>query len=362
MNKSPVPVITVPGLHCVTCKNPITHLNYIQCYNCNKQFHFSPCTTLIEIEWNSMSAQKKIDWKCQYCNPNPKSPNNAYKSIVFNESQKHGREEDEGSSNDGIKRPKSATTLKTTNNTPNSKTNNIQSDVAEMKTDMKELKTAMQQLAMNMMTLNNTSSGIKDNLANALIKINETLETLTVQVKDLQERDREKTIKIQELDERIGKMEQHAICKNIEIGNVMDTTIKPETVVTKIAASLGAQIDEKDIENSYRITRNNKIIIEFVSITKKRDLLNRLKRHRVDANVLSGDTSIPTNNFIYVNDELTPQNRKILWLAKIRAKECGWKFIWLRNGHIYARKNENTMPILIANTADVNAINQAVEF
>lgn len=140
----------------------------------------------------------------------------------------------------------------------------------------------------------------------------------------------------------------------------MDTNINPEAVISKIATSLGVQISETDIENAFRIKKNNKIIVEFVSVKKKKELLSKLQRHRVDANVLSGDTSNPSNNFIYINDELTSENRKLLWLAKTRVKECGWKFIWVRNGHIYARKNENTSPMLILNTADINGIDSTI--
>lgn len=85
--------------------------------------------------------------------------------------------------------------------------------------------------------------------------------------------------------------------------------------------------------------------------------MNKMKGRRLGVNILSGGNSNPTNNYMYVNDEVTPHNKRLLWMTKTEAKECGWKYVWVRNGHIYARQNENSSAILINNTADIEAIN-----
>lgn len=53
---------------------------------------------------------------------------------------------------------------------------------------------------------------------------------------------------------------------------------------------------------------------------------------------------------------MTANNRRLLWLGKTKAKEHNWKFVWVRNGYIYARKNEKTSPIIITNSADIESI------
>ena len=70
--------------------------------------------------------------------------------------------------------------------------------------------------------------------------------------------------------------------------------------------------------------------------------MSKIKRHRIDANIINQDNPDTNNKFIYINDQLTAYNRRLLWTAKTKAKECNWKFTWVRNGSICARKNENS--------------------
>lgn len=233
-----------------------------------------------------------------------------------------------------------------------------QKDIAELKSGINELKTVMQQVAQNLSMLNASNIDVKD----ALTKINETLVNLTGQVNDLKKRDVEKSHQICELDNRIQRLEQQNVNKNIEINNVAEEHLDAAAVVKTISASVGMNISDADIESAYRIKKNNKIIVEFSSLTKKRELMSKIKGHRIDANVLKGDRSDTSsnNNYIYVNDELTPHNRRLLWMAKTKAKECGWKFVWVRNGYIYARKNENSTHFIIKNTADIETISQSM--
>lgn len=83
--------------------------------------------------------------------------------------------------------------------------------------------------------------------------------------------------------------------------------------------------------------------------------MQNVKRHRVDARLINDDMSVE-NQFIYINDCLTPYNRKLLWMAKTKAKEANWKYVWTRNGTIFARKSENTLATLIKNSADIELL------
>lgn len=353
--------LNVPEVVCNQCNAPITTSYFVKCQSCKKSYHFNPCTVLSESTYGSMSNARKASWKCQMCKPRDKSPNNIF---IYNENQqplmKQQREDDDASDTEGNKRFRDSSTNVCGSSTNNTTTmianpNLLQSDVTELKSDMKELKTTMQQFAANMISLH---TELKEQLSSAIIKINETLSSLSSRVNDLNERDREKTTQITEIDQRINKLEQIAICKNIEINNVCDTNIESEIVIKKIAASVGTELCDADISSAYRIKRNNKIIVEFSSLAKKRQLMSKINRRRVDANVLSENTSNPANSFIYVNDELTPRNRRLLWMSKTKAKECGWKFVWVRNGVIYARKNENSSAIVIINATDIETITQ----
>lgn len=79
--------------------------------------------------------------------------------------------------------------------------------------------------------------------------------------------------------------------------------------------------------------------------------MSKVKNHRVEVEQSDGSKAL-----LYVNDELTQHNKRLLWMTKTKAKESGWKFIWVKSGNIYARRNENSRFVIINNTSDLEII------
>lgn len=121
-------------------------------------------------------------------------------------------------------------------------------------------------------------------------------------------------------------------------------------------------INDIDIDKAYRLRKqSNKIIIEFASLNKKVELMSKIKRHRVEANIINtNDNNDSSVKFIYVNDQLTFNNRQLLWIAKTKAYEAKWKYVWVKNGKIFARKNETTPSIIITNATDIESITSTI--
>lgn len=363
LNQNAIPQVITPGLSCDTCKIQITYVNYIQCYKCDRKFHFSPCTLLSEATWNTMSAIRKTEWKCQHCKPRSRSPNNVYQSVISGESQKYAREideteEDEINANKRKKeKPISSSNNATQSPTTNTKNNNNniniqQSEFASFKDDMRELKTTMQQLAMS---LQKSHKEIKEELSKNLTKINETLEHLTSQVNDLKFKDKQREQQIFEMDKRIHQLEQQAINKNIEITNIYDEESDGVDVIKRIASLVETDITENDIVDTHRIKNKNTLIAQFVPLAKK-ELMSKIKKRRFVATDLNVNKNNTEHKYIYINEELTANNRLLLWISKIKARECGWKFVWTRNRHTFAKKSETASAIHTSNTADIETV------
>lgn len=49
-------------------------------------------------------------------------------------------------------------------------------------------------------------------------------------------------------------------------------------------------------------------------------------------------------------------NRRLLWLAKIRAKENDYKFVWTSEGKVFVRKQAKASAIRIATENDLSKI------
>lgn len=256
---------------------------------------------------------------------------------------KNQRDEDNGDNEEQSKRFKDSLSLEAMN----SKVCAVQSDVTELKLDIKEIKTSIQKMSASVGVANDN---MKTELTTALSKITETLTGLVTQVNNLNEKNKEKEVKINEMDRRINSLEQQLLNNSIEIKNIQNKNMSANDVVKTIAANVNVEITEDDISNAYSLKRDDtKIIVEFSSINRKRQIMSNITRHRVEGNIINETSSANTesqnnnNNFIYVNDLLTPYNRRLLWLAKSKAKECKWDFVWFRNGLILAKKKTKNL-------------------
>ena len=82
--------------------------------------------------------------------------------------------------------------------------------------------------------------------------------------------------------------------------------------------------------------------------------MGKIKRHRIESSVVTGDNN--DKNHMFINEQLTAHKRHLLWLAKTKAKESNWSFVWVKNGNIFAKRNEISNPIIINNTSDIELI------
>lgn len=169
------------------------------------------------------------------------------------------------------------------NNTPSKLNNTQQSDMLELKSDMKEIKSTIQQLASS---LTSSHADLNQQITGAMNKINETLAALTTQVNNLQEKDKQRAQQITEMESRINKLEQQTINQNIEIKFVPETETDPKATIKTIAESVGVVVADADVGKAYRIKRNKNIIIEFTSLSKKEEIMEKIKNHRIDSNTL----------------------------------------------------------------------------
>lgn len=271
---------------CNNCNERITTSYFVNCQACNNNYHFN-CTVISESTYGSMSSARKASWKCHMCKPRDKLPSNIFQTAVYyndnlqQSQQKQQREDDDIVDNESGKRFRDASSniaaiTADANNTINNTTtipytNPQQSDVSEIKSDMKELKTSMQQIALNMLSLNSSNNEIREQLTSAIAKINETLSNMSIQVNDLQKRDKEKEQQITDVDKQINKLE------NIEINNVPEIETDAAAVVKPIAVSAGVQVGDIDIDSAYRTKGKTKVVVVFSSITKKKELMNKMK-------------------------------------------------------------------------------------
>ncbi|XP_037827188.1 uncharacterized protein LOC119615182 [Lucilia sericata] len=310
-----------------------------------------------------MYGERKTNWKCHVCKPRNKSQNNLYQSVVFDEtSQQKKARNDDDEGNDNAKKFKESLSLSSLNSNLCSVESNVTELRGELQAGMMELKSQMEILVTN---FNKQHMQMNDNNKEtqlALSTITSTLSSLVTQVSDLNEKDKTREKQITTMDTRMNKFEQQLIVKNIEIKNIYNNDISAFEVVKKIANSRNVEINEFDVDRAYRLKRqNDKIIVEFSSLNKKIEFMSKIERHRVDSQIINSSGDRNSNaKYIYINDQLTFNYRRLLWITKTKAHEANWKYVWVRNGNIFARKAENSPAVSINNAADIECITSTI--
>ena len=154
---------------------------------------------------------------------------------------------------------------------------------------------------------------------------------------------------------RLNQLEQRSRIKNIEIVGLR----KPNELESDTSLSVkflkevvGADVDTSDIDACHEVPsrRHDKkrvVIVAFKFRCKKDEIMENRSSLRTHNKDLSLD------HRVYVNEQLSPQNRRLYAMAAKRKKELGFKFLWTKKGIPLLRKDEHSNVFKILNDDDI---------
>ncbi|CAN7947522.1 unnamed protein product [Ixodes hexagonus] len=157
------------------------------------------------------------------------------------------------------------------------------------------------------------------------------------------------------LRSEMNEAEQFSRRQNMEIHGVKVVPGEaPASIVAELADKLGiVEHQPTDVVLVHRLSGkralNPPILVKFTSVEVK----DRWMQARGKLRLLSTDDS-PER--VFFNDNLTQTNRELFWLARTRGKELGYKFVWVKNARIFARKQEGAPHVRILQRSDLNLI------
>lgn len=98
---------------------------------------------------------------------------------------------------------------------------------------------------------------------------------------------------------------------------------------------------KSDIERAHRVptrapNRQKPIVAELAS-RKKRDEIVAIKRHLLSSDLFAGSG----DGKIFVYAQISPELKQLRWQAKEKANQCHWKFVWIKDGILFARKSDS---------------------
>ncbi|CAB3241318.1 unnamed protein product [Arctia plantaginis] len=174
-------------------------------------------------------------------------------------------------------------------------------------------------------------------------------------IKALQDENTNLTHTVKDMSARINILEQHARANNLEIQCVPQKSNENLfNVVSKLGETVGCDIKEESITNCTRVMKQNNannrpksIIVQFstprlrdtflaasITFNKSKPIKEKLNTSHLS---LDGDKTP-----IYISEHLSPNNRALHAATRLKAKERGYKYVWIRNGRIYVKKNESS--------------------
>lgn len=165
---------------------------------------------------------------------------------------------------------------------------------------------------------------------------------------------------IKNLNSRVEIVEQQARLNNLEIQGVPE---KPNEnilhILEKIGEHIQCPISASTIDTAHRIAhqssdRPKPIIVKFITKQKRDEILAAAKVKRLATNDRSPGLKIENiSNGLFINEHLTSLTKLILKKSKDMARSKNYKYIWVRNGSVFARKDDRSAVFRITSESDI---------
>lgn len=206
-------------------------------------------------------------------------------------------------------------------------------------------------LAKDIAALRAELSSVKEGMNNALYESTKTQnESPTKQKKSLKDEN-------ELLSKRLSALEQYSRLNNVEIKGVPATQGENcLAVVQAIGDRIGCPIAESDIDAVHRVPakKDTNISAHFCSRVKRSEFAAKARKARLTTSAIGFAQS--SNKPIFINDHLTPDNKRLFVRALELKRGKGCKYLWTDNCGIKARKSDSSRVYRITGVMDLAII------
>lgn len=312
--------------NCNKCKKSVNRRDGsgLACSICNQLFHKN-CVNVKQTDLNFLKSQS-MEWKCMPCTKSAQTPSSP---LPLLRSESVNREVKEGDS-DFYECAVGGSAI-TAMPESNSLTETLENILASLKIVHDKLDGHSERF-----------SKLESNLTKAL-----------EDVKILQDSHDKLVKENNDLRNRVEDLEQTALEKSLEIKGVpVSSGENLSTTVISTVQKLGIELKPECINKIYRygpVINNTRTIVVDMIRKGDRDEILAQRRVRRDFQI--------NNNIIYLNEALTPFRRRLLGLARAAKKKASdFKFVWVKNGMIFARKDPNSKIFRVSSEEDIQKI------
>lgn len=332
-------------MDCIVCLEAVpADGKYITCVECSNSYHLGACAGISDSTFKSM-GQKRFNWQCKTC-----------------------RRKD---SRSGLASSLEDSQLPTCCSATLDEVNNKLDMLLSIKTsvdrllplpakvdELLSLKPALEELKGQVGDLQASvefCSGQYDTLLD-MVKGNEertgNLESELANVKGIVG---EQSHTITQLQSDLSDMQTFVNKSTLEIygvpyGQNEDLCLLLINIATKLELPVPQQSDFNELSRlpSKRGTAAP-ILVTFASC----DVRERWMSYRSRLRKLPKSDALSS---VFFNEHLTRVCRELFWKARVRGKDMGFKFVWVKSGKIYAKKAEGMDIVRVTNVQDLEKI------
>ncbi|KAH7954971.1 hypothetical protein HPB49_023516 [Dermacentor silvarum] len=156
------------------------------------------------------------------------------------------------------------------------------------------------------------------------------------------------------LSKRLSALEQYSRPNNVKINDIPTTQTENRLAVVQATGDrIGCPIAESDIDAVNRVPakKDTNIIARFCSRAKRSELPAKARKARLTTSAIGFSQS--RNKPIFINDHLTPDNKRLFAQALELQRGKGWKYLWTDNCVIKARKSDSSRVYRITGVMDL---------
>lgn len=172
------------------------------------------------------------------------------------------------------------------------------------------------------------------------------------------------------LHTELEKRNQELLANDLEIAGFPESHNENAThVLLAIAKKLGVPLEDRDVVSAHRVgavrghadggasvARPRPVAVRLARRATRDELLQaaRVRRHLIpsDMGLPVPDSPGPPRHF-YLNERLSRHNRHIFQKSREAAKHAGWRYVWTREGHIFARQEHGKARYRLGSEADL---------
>lgn len=329
---------------CIVCfKSVPTDGCFMKCVSCNHAYHLEKCSGVAPATFKSMGNAKREKWNCRTCR------------------NRESRLSVGGSCDSGT--PANDDTVSSQLADISAKLELLFSlkanvdrlcDLPAKVDDLLSLKTSMDAMRETICALQ-ASMEKYESIVALVTENDKEVKLLRTEVERLQGTVSGQTELIENLQTNINATEQYSRRCNLEIHGVPVSTDEDLSVTLNgLASKLNLAIPTPaEVVACHRLRSRRDgappILVQFASVSVKEHWM-KARKNLVRLVRSQGEPKI------YFNDNLTSTNKDLFWRARTRGKEKSYRFVWVKNGTIFAKKDENATLVRVSSARDLEKI------